>query len=442
MNSNNEPNIDQKIRLQLLVNPELNMSYCQKVVQKLSGMTHERKKDLLLKLQGGGDLFRQKVSSCDKDSQIRDSFCEMVQKHVEQWESLFGKVSLNDINKVQLATGLQLKNLSEAYVTPESLFLVGKEYVKGQDDMLRSIALQVYMHKMRIEHPDLKLPKTNILVYGPSGCGKTYAVQVMTRILDIPVGRLNCAILTQEGIQGYNFNDVFTDIYIENERDPEKVANSIIVTEEADKLLLGPGCFNPRIRNEILPALDDDATIYFNSTKSNNSNYIHVSTRNISFILSGVFREVVTAAHRRKSPRKLGFGAQERSNMSETETNDVSIEDFRACFNSPELSGRIGSYVAANELKAEDLSNILLHAEGSPLESFINFFRIHGRNLELTEEAAAIIADHALEKGLGVRGMKSILSHIMRDEMQKVGRADFSKNDFVINKEYVEYKMK
>jgi len=438
MNSINEPSIDQMIRLQLLVNPELNMSYCQKVVQKLNGMTYERKRDLLLKLKGGGSLFRQKVSGCDKDSQIRDSFCEMVQKHVEQWETLFGKVSLNDINKVQLATGLQLKNLSEAYVNPESLFLVGKEYVKGQDDMLRSIALQVYMHKMRIEHPDLKLPKTNMLVYGPSGCGKTYAIQVMTRILDIPVGRLNCAILTQEGIQGYNFNDVFTDLYIENERDPEKVANSIIDAEEADKLLLGPGCFNPRIRNEILPALDDDANIYFNSTKSNNSNYIHVSTRNISFILSGVFREVVTAAHR----RKIGFGMQERSNMSETATNGVSVEDFRACFNSPELSGRIGCYVAANELKAEDLSNILLHAEGSPLESFINFFRIHGRSLELTEDAAAEIANYALEKGLGVRGMKSILNHIMQDEMQKAGSTEFSKNDLVINKEYVEYKMK
>ena len=441
MNSNNEPNIDQMIRLQLLVNPELNMSYCQKVVQKLNGMTHERKRDLLLKLQGGGSLFRQKVTSCDKDSQIRESFCEMVQKHVEQWEALFGRVSLNDINKVQLATGLQLKNLSEAYITPESLFLVGKEYVKGQDDMLRAIALQVYMHKMRIEHPDLKLPKTNILLYGPSGCGKTYAVQVMTRILDIPVGRLNCAILTQEGIVGYNFNDVFTDLYIENERKPEKVANSIIVADEADKLF-GPGYYNPRIRNEILPALDDDANIYFNTTKSNNSNYIHVSTRNISFILSGVFCEVVTAAQRRKNPRKVGFGAQERSNMDETETNGVSVEDFRACFNSPELSGRIGSYVAANELKAEDLSIILLHAEGSPLESFINFFRIHGRNLELTEEAAATIANFALEKGLGVRGMKSILNQIMQDEMQKAGSSDFSKSDFVINKEYVEYKMK
>lgn len=437
MNSINEPSIDQMIRLQLLVNPELNMSYCQKVVQRLHSMTYERKRDLLLKLQGGGNLFRQKVSSCDKDSQIRDSFCELVQKHVEQWESLFGKVSLNDINKVQLATGLQLKNLSEAYVTPESLFLVGKEYVKGQDDMLRSIALQVYMHKMRIEHPDLKLPKTNILVYGPSGCGKTYAVQVMTRILDIPVGRLNCAILTQEGIVGYNFNDVFTDLYIENERNLEKVANSIIVADEADKLF-GPGYYNPRIRNEILPALDDDANIYFNSTKSNNSNYVHVSTRNISFILSGVFNEVVTAAHR----RKIGFSMQERSNMSEKESNGVSVEDFRACFNSPELSGRIGSYVAANELKVEDLSNILLHAEGSPLESFINFFRIHGRNLELAEEAATEIASHALVKGLGVRGMKSILNHIMQDEMQKAGSADFSKNDFVINKEYVEYKMK
>ena len=437
MNSNNEPNIDQKIRLQLLVNPELNMSYCQKVVQKLNGMTYERKRDLLLKLQGGGNLFRQKVSSCDKDSQIRDSFCEMVQKHVEQWESLFGKVSLNDINKVQLATGLQLKNLSEAYVTPESLILVGKEYVKGQDDMLRSIALQVYMHKMRIEHPDLKLPKTNILVYGPSGCGKTYAVQVMTRILDISVGRLNCAILTQEGIVGYNFNDVFTDLYIENERNLEKVANSIIVADEADKLF-GPEYYNPRIRNEILPALDDDANIYFNSTKSNNSNYVHVSTRNISFILSGVFNEVVTAAHR----RKIGFSMQERGNMSEKESNGVSVEDFRTCFNSPELSGRIGSYVAANELKVEDLSNILLFAEGSPLESFINFFRIHGRNLELTEEAATEIASHALVKGLGVRGMKSILNHIMQDEMQKAGSTDFSKSDLVINKEYVEYKMK
>lgn len=437
MNSINEPSIDQMIRLQLLVNPELNMSYCQKVVQRLHSMTYERKRDLLLKLQGGGNLFRQKVSSCDKDSQIRDSFCELVQKHVEQWESLFGKVSLNDINKVQLATGLQLKNLSEAYVTPESLFLVGKEYVKGQDDMLRSIALQVYMHKMRIEHPDLKLPKTNILVYGPSGCGKTYAVQVMTRILDISVGRLNCAILTQEGIVGYNFNDVFTDLYIENERNLEKVANSIIVADEADKLF-GPGYYNPRIRNEILPALDDDANIYFNSTKSNNSNYVHVSTRNISFILSGVFNEVVTAAHR----RKIGFSMQERGNMSEKESNGVSVEDFRACFNSPELSGRIGSYVAANELKVEDLSNILLHAEGSPLESFINFFRIHGRNLELTEEAATEIASHALVKGLGVRGMKSILNHIMQDEMQKAGSTDFSKSDLVINKEYVEYKMK
>lgn len=441
MNTSNDPNIDWMIRLQLLVNPELNMPYCQKVIQKLHDMTYERKRELLLKLQGGGCLFRQKVSSCDKDSHMRESLCEMVQKHVEQWESIFGKVSLNDINKVQLATGLQLKNLSETYITPESLFLVGQEYVKGQDDMLRSIALLVYMHKMRIKHPDLKLPKTNILVYGPSGCGKTYAVQVMTRILDLPVGRLNCAILTQEGIVGYKFNDVFTDLYIENERNIEKVANSIIIADEADKLF-GPGYYNPRIRNEILPALDDDAIIYFNTTKSNNSNYIHVSTRNISFILSGVFGEVVTAAHRRKNPRKVGFGMQERRDMNETETNAVSVEDFRVCFDSSELSGRIGSYVGANELKVEDLSNILLHAEGSPLESFINYFRIHGRNLELTEDAAATIASCALEKGLGVRGMKSILNHIMQDEMQKVGCAKYSKNDFVINKEYVESKIK
>ena len=441
MNTSNEPNIDWMIRLQLLVNPELNMPYCQKVIQKLHGMTYERKRKLLLKLQGGGSLFRQKVSSCDKDSHMRESLCEMVQKHVEQWESIFGKVSLNDINKVQLATGLQLKNLSETYITPRGLFLVGQEYVKGQDDMLRNIALQVYMHKMRIEHPDLKLPKTNILIYGPSGCGKTYAVQVMTRILDIPVGRLNCAILTQEGIVGYNFNDVFTDLYIENERNLEKVANSIIVADEADKLF-GPGYYNPRIRNEILPALDDDANIYFNTTKSNNSNYIHVSTRNISFILSGVFREVVTAAHRRKNPRQMGFGIQKRIDKNETETSAVSTEDFRACFNSPELSGRIGNYVAANELKAEDLTDILLHAEASPLESYTNFFNIHGRNLELTEDAAATIASCALEKGLGVRGMKSILNLIMQDEMQKAGSAEFSKNDFVINKEYVEFKIK
>lgn len=441
MNNNNLPHIDQMIRLQLLVNPELNMTYCQKVVQKLNDMTYERKKDLLLKLQGGGSLFRQKVSSCDKDSQIRESFCDMVQQHVEQWEALFGKVTLNDINKVQLATGLQLKNLSESYVTPESLFLVGKEYVKGQDNMLRAIALQVYMHKMRLEHPDLKLPKTNLLIYGSSGRGKTYAVQVMTRILDIPVGRLNCAILTQEGIVGYIFSHAFTDLYIENDRNLEKVANSIIVADEADKLF-GPGYYNARIRNEILPALDDDANVYFNTTKSNSSNYVHVSTRNISFILSGVFHDVVVTAQKRKNPRKVGFGVQESSNSDEAESNGVSAEDFRTYFNSPELSGRIGSYVGANELQCEDLTDILLRAEGSPLDSFTNFFRIHGRNLELTEEAAATIANYALEKGLGVRGMKSILNQIMQDEMQKAGSADFGQNDFVVNKEYVEYKMK
>jgi len=267
-------------------------------------------------------------------------------------------------------------------------------------------------------------------------------VQVMTRIIDIPVGRLNCAILTQEGIVGYNFNDVFTDLYMENGEDIEKVANAIIVADEVDKIF-GAGVYNERIRHEILPALDDDSNVYFNKkrTSNNGSNYIHVSTRNISFILSGVFKEVTDVASKRLNPYRMGFGAYEGRSVKEVGFGDVRVEDFNSYFKSPELSGRIGSYVAAHELSVKDLSDILLNAEESPLNNYINFFRIHGRNMEMREDAAAEIAGYALKHGLGVRGLKSLLARIFGAEMQLVGSNKASKNDLVIGKEYIESKI-
>ena len=433
-------NIDKMIRLQLLCNPELNLSYCEKTIKKLHGMCYEGKQELLQKLKPGSSLFRQKVTN-NSDPNIKESLREKVESRINEWGNSIDRLSLNDLNKIQLATGLSLGNLLETYVTPENLFLAGQEYVKGQDEMLKSIALHVYTHKLRIDHPDMKLPKTNMLIYGQSGVGKTYAVQVMTRILDIPVGRLNCAILTQEGIVGYNFNDVFTDLYIENDNDLNKVANAIIIADEADKLF-DTGYYNQRIRNEILPALDDDSNLFFNKTKGNISNYVNVSTANMSFILSGVFKEVVEKAMKRKNTRKLGFCMHKSNEESGMATETISVEDFRSHFDSPELSGRIGSYVAANELKSEDLANILLYAESSPLESYTNFFRIHGRNLEMTEDAASAIANHVMKTGLGVRAMKSLLSSIMKDEMSMVGSKDASKTNLVISKEFVESKIK
>jgi len=433
-------NIDSDIRIHLLVNPSLSVDYCQGVFKRLEGMSQEKKRDLLLKLQEGTELLRKRVIDAQSNAQRSKALHEMVIDHVSQLEGQLGKMTLNDIDKVQQATGLKLKSMTDKFITPENLFLAGREYVKGQDEMLRGVAMQVYLHKMRMEHPEMRLPKCNMLIYGPSGVGKTYAVQVMTRLVDIPVGRLNCAILTQEGIVGYNFHDVFTDIYTANGEDLDKVANAIIVADEVDKLF-GPGEYNARVRNEILPALDDDSNVYFNRTRrSNSSDYIHVSTRNISFILSGVFKDVVDVAAKRLNRFQLGFAAQGGS-AREVGFGDVKSVDFQTYFKSPELSGRIGSYVAARELTVDDLSDILLRAEESPLNSYVNFFRIHDRNVELRKDGATEIAKYALQHGLGVRGMKSLLSNILADEMQQVGSVNASKRDLVLDKEYIDFQI-
>lgn len=425
MNKSNN-SLDHQIMRQL-INPSLDMNLCEKIIEALDGKSTDAKKKLLTTLKKNMDNFKERAKDF-VSTEIYDDLCIKIKDKIQLCEKYF-EVTLADILSLIDSTDIRLTDVGWEYLSPQSIAAMIEENVIGQHNYSQALSLCTYLHLLRCKDDKADYPKMNLLVYGPTGVGKTYSVQVLAKKLKVDFEIVNCNVLVQEGIVGVNISDALTQACIKN----KNFTHLIIFFDEFDKLFKD-GHYNERILQEFLCYLDDNGEISYRTSFERDSVYKKFPTRNIMIIIGGVFDMLESIVSDRMCQQKVGFNSTPSLPKGEF-YQYVTKEDFSKIFHSNELLGRIGQFVQVASMTKDMLYDILMNENASPLLQYQNYFAIHNISVELAEDGAQMIVDIADKQCLGVRGLKSILSSVLKEDMMQV-----TKNiarTIVVDKSYV-----
>lgn len=360
----------------------------------------------------------------------QEKLCTKAKTHIAEWNKEFGQVHLKEVLKISQSLNIPAPGILErSLINPISIEEALKEYVIGQDEYVSKLSLSFYTHYLRSYYPDefINLPQAPILAFGPTGSGKTYAVQVLSKLFNIPFGIANCNSLVPEGIVGQSFSSVFTEIYKNNNKDISRIEKSMILIDEVDKI-------KDNTINELLSITDDNGQILFNDTHGNRSyDSIQISTRGIMFVFTGVFDDLRRPVEKRLNINTVGFSTSPNTKKDFCFYEHVILDDFKSVNLKPEILGRIRDAVYVKEHTEETIAAILMNSVESPLLSYKNYFEQHGISLSFDTEGAKAIAELAIEKHLGARGLKTMLWKLLSKEMTNVTK----KRNIIINREYV-----
>ena len=396
--------LDEKIRRLLLCNPFVNVYEAKRHLDMLVHMTMPEKKEII-------ELLSEKYKKNLKEGKLTPA---SIKRHFCRWEELFGPVQLDDIGELLEDTHLSILEILPDRIKPQYIENWLSQYLFGQPEYARKIALAFYIHKLRVDETSLSLPRTNLLVHGPSGAGKTYGAQKMAAFFNIPFGVVNCNSLVQEGIEGNTLLNAFTKLY---KRYGEETKHAAILLDEFDKLFEN-GTYNERILNELLNVIDDDNIVTFNKTDEKyNYEKVSLSTNKMLFIFTGVFKGLENIIVKRLGSKRIGFSQLDGSALAGDYHQYATEDDFAEFFNRAELAGRIQQYACVRELQAGDMAQLLLSSNESPFISFKNYFRTRNISLSITEDGAMAITTAACDKHLGVRGLKSLLFKVLSEDM-------------------------
>ena len=396
--------LDARIRNLLLYNLNANVFEAKMFLEKLKEMKKSEKVEMinLLTIEYNEELGQGMYTAFSIKNRIR------------RWEEHIEPVQMEDISELLEDTQISYKDIFPERITPQIMEKWLGQYLIGQSDYARKIALAFFVHKSRMDNANLNLPRTNLLVHGPSGAGKTYGAQKMAEYFEIPFGVINCNSLVQEGIMGNSIHTFFTKMYKQHGKEME---NAVILFDEFDKLM-EKGEYNERILNELLNIIDDNNSVTFNQTDEvYKYEKVTISTNKMLFIFTGVFKNLEGIIKKRLGNRNIGFEQCSESALTGDYHQYATEEDFSKLFNRAELSGRIQQYACVRELEAEDMTQLLLNSKESPVNDFKNYFQTRNISFSMTKDGAMAIAATACKRHLGVRGLKSLIYKALSDDM-------------------------
>ncbi len=419
------------IRELLFINVTIPISTIKYIVDKFAGNPSTDIQKLKKQLRKNVET---KSEAAIGDPVYQEELCTKAKTHIAEWSKEFGQVHLKEVLKISQSLNIPaLSILDRSLINPTSIRETLKEYVIGQEEYVSKLSLSFYTHYLRSYYPNefINLPQVPILAFGPTGSGKTYAVQVLSKLFNIPFGIANCNSLVPEGIVGQSFSNVFTEIYKNNNKDISRVEKSMILIDEIDKI-------NDNIINELLSITDDNGQILFNDTHGNRSyDSIQISTRGIMFVFTGVFDDLRRPVEKRLNINTVGFSVSSNTKKDFCFYEHVTLDDFKSVNLKPEILGRIRDAVYVKEHTEETIAAILMNSVESPLLSYKNYFEQHGVSLSVETEGAKAIAELAIEKHLGARGLKTMLWQLLSKEMTNVTK----KRNIIINQEYIKKRM-